>query len=462
MRGAIFVMFLLPIQLIAQYNWQPLNNAPKSWRNDDVYFLNAKTGWAIHAYYSPISPSQYGQIYSTYDGGGTWQLIKDSSKAYFRAVGFADSLVGWVGNLADTNSFNGFAMPPTHDTIPMYQTSNGGKSWIPVNLPIPHPIGICGISVVNDSVIYAYGRWNSKWIYNYPVGYVKTLDKGKTWVYHDMSSYCFGMVDGWFFNKDTGFISGASTTYKAQILSTVDGGNTWQVCYQSTRVDTDEVWKIFFPDRNTGYASIEYQAPVTQTPNRYFVKTIDGGKTWNEMPFISYYDEEGIGFINDSIGWIGGDYYMPTYITFDGGNTWNADKGFGILTPPYQSGKGYSMNRFRKINDTLMYASGNTVYKLNGGITGINELYKSANRVTNYPNPYSSETTIEYTLTQACHSVTLKVFAIRGQLIFSQNFGSQSSGNHEYVFKQGIPSGAYYYSITSDEYTITKKMIRIK
>jgi len=458
MKRLLFAIILLPINLIAQYNWQALANAPKSWREDDMYFLNSNMGWVTHAQYDYISPNQYGQIYQTRDGGNTWQLLKDSAKTFYRSIGFADSLTGWVGNLADTNKY---WTTVTQDTIPMYQTTDGGKTWSPVNLPYPHPVGICGISVVSDSVVYAYGRWNSKWNNN-NVGYIKTIDKGKTWTYYDMSLYCFGMVDGWFFNKDTGFITGASPTYKAQILSTTDGGNTWQVCYRSTRADSDEVWKIFFPSRDTGYGAIEYQNSTQTNVKRYLVKTVDGGKTWKEYPFIDYYDEEGIGFINDTIGWIGGDNQLSTYITFDGGNTWNTDYNFGTNTPPYQGSTGFSINRFRKINDTLMYACGNTVYELSGTVTGIKNISTSALKTTNFPNPYTTETTIEYSIEKPCTNIILKVFAAMGQIIFTQNMGDLPPGKYQYLFKQGISSGAYYYTISSDEGTITRKMLKVK
>jgi photosystem II stability/assembly factor-like uncharacterized protein len=160
MRRLLIIVMFLPVHLIAQYNWKALPNAPKSWREDDMYFLNSNMGWVVHAYYPQNPGSQYGQIYKTVDGGNTWQLMKDSSKTFYRAIGFADSLTGWVGNLADTNKYYGSALTP--DTIPMYQTTDGGKTWFPVNLPNPHPVGICGISVISDSLVYAYGRWNSK------------------------------------------------------------------------------------------------------------------------------------------------------------------------------------------------------------------------------------------------------------------------------------------------------------
>src|SRR6185437_12748177 len=95
-------------------------------------------GWAINPVYSYVYPSQYGRIFKTTDGGNTWQLLKDSSATFYRSIGFADSLTGWVGNL-------GYFSAVSRDTNVLYQTSDGGITWMPAKIPYPHPVGICGI-----------------------------------------------------------------------------------------------------------------------------------------------------------------------------------------------------------------------------------------------------------------------------------------------------------------------------
>jgi hypothetical protein len=89
-----------------------------------------------------------------------------------------------------------------------------------------------------------------------------------------MSPYAsVGLIDGWFWSKDTGFITGQNGG-NSVILHTVDGGATWQTVYSATRNDTDHVWKIFFPSRNIGYGSIEYTGNLMYRGNykTYFVK----------------------------------------------------------------------------------------------------------------------------------------------------------------------------------------------
>jgi photosystem II stability/assembly factor-like uncharacterized protein len=441
----------------AQFMWQALPGAPVSYRCDDFYFINPSVGWAINPNYGNETPSLAGRIFRTMDGGNTWEKLLDGSNSYFRSVGFVDSLTGWIGNLADTTLDTFTHTRATSDTIPLYQTNDGGLSWAPVALPHPHPAGICGISIVTDSIVYAYGRFSS------PAGYIKTTDRGATWVFTSLDSLAFGLIDGHFFNKDTGFITAMGADNKAAILYTHNGGASWKYAYHSTRVDTDRVWKIYFPTRNTGYASIEYGGSYGAGFNTWFLKTTDGGNTWMEKPFFANYDEEGIGFINDSVGWIGGWGMRGTYKTTDGGNTWYDDESFGLSTPPYTSGAaGFAMNRFRSFGDTLMYSSGNTIYKLRPDFTGVKEVQKESSNLGNYPNPFADKTTITYYILEQSENMVLVVNNVLGQKVYGKNLGFQSVGSHQLLFDESLPAGIYFYTISNEKFQLTGKMMVTK
>jgi len=441
-------------KLVAQYNWVVYPNTPITpERFDDVYFINPNQGWLV----DPIDgyPNAYGKVYETRNGGESWELIHDSMSSYLRSVGFIDSLHGFIGNLAD--------LTVSSDTMAMYSTNDGGKTLTPVNFPSPRPGGICGISVATDSVVYAYGRY-----YGPPV-LAKTTNSGKTWTTYDMSPYAsVGLIDGWFWSKDTGFVTGQNGS-NAVILYTTNGGATWQTNYQSIRNDTDHVWKIFFPSRNIGYGSIEYTGRnnsfYSSTGYKtYFVKTTDGGQTWVEHPFIPNYDEEGCGFINDTVGWIGG-WTGLSYKTLDGGNTWNLDTNFGISSIPRTQPLPY-INRFRKFGDSLFYASGNTIYKLmlykQDTAKQNNTSQTSNNTFTNFPNPYNTETTIVYTIPRTSSYVTFEVYDVTGRKLFTQKLVAQQAGIHQMNYSQPLAPGEYYYTITTDNFKGTRKMEVVK
>lgn len=425
-----------------------------------MYFLTPNIGWSLNPYYDYLTPNQYGQIYRTMDGGNTWTLMHGNSTTFYRSMGFVDSLHGWIGNLADTTLYYGNRF--TTDTIPLYYTTDGGRTLTPIHFGSPHPAGVCGISVATDSVVYAYGRYLG------PAVIAKTSNRGTSWTTTGMSAYATGLVDGKFFDKDTGFVTGCNGN-NGVILRTFDGGATWQPVYQGTRNDSEIVWKIFFPSRDTGYASIEYVGYKLYNGDTnyrtFFVKTVNGGATWTEMPFKDGYNEEGIGFINDNTGWLGGDDLQLTYKTTDGGLTWAPDSTFGVLTPPYQASfeKTYAINRFRRFGDTLMYASGNTIYRYGKGILGTNELKNlSGYKLANYPNPFKVQTTVEFVLPQTCHNVKLQFFNSTGKLLRVKDMGTQVAGKHDYIYEATDPDGMLYYTFSSDEFTQTRRMMIIR
>jgi hypothetical protein len=80
----------------------------------------------------------------------------------------------------------------------------------------------------------------------------------------------------------------------------------------------------------------------------------------------------------------------------------------------------------------------------------------------NYPNPFNPTTTISYELTMS-GLVTLKVFDVMGREVSTLVNQTQGTGNHEVVFNaNNLASGIYYFSLTSQNYTVTKKMVLVR
>jgi hypothetical protein len=228
---------------------------------------------------------------------------------------------------------------------------DGGDTWSVVqNLTGPSPKGICGLQVVNDTLLYAVGRLNG------PSRFIRSNDGGDTWISQDMNAHAGMLIDLYFWTPDSGIVVGGTTssysTSRGIVLFTSDGGISWQVKH-TTSSTGGTCWKIDFPSPNVGYVSWEtISTPVI------FLKTTDGGQNWQEKFFSNNsYETEAIGFVNDTLGWMGVRHY-PSFQTTDGGDTWQ--QGF----------VGSFLNRFRFINDTLAYACGETVYKYSGYITG--------------------------------------------------------------------------------------------
>ncbi|MGZ3933285.1 MAG: WD40/YVTN/BNR-like repeat-containing protein [Bacteroidia bacterium] len=327
--------------------WQQLKTDTYKGKQDDIFFLNDSLGWYVNG---------SGKIYRTINGGTDWKLMTEKPGTYFRCIGFADSLNGFAGNIG-TDYF-----PNVSDTVPIYKTNNGGRTWLPVAYKGPAVKGLCAIDIYKEPFVnagkldykthvFAGGRVGS------PAFIMVSHDGGTTFTSFDMSSYCSYILDIKFFNLREGIICAASNTELDQnhalILTTDDGGKTWQKRYESKR-PYEITWKCSFPSRKVGYVTIQSYDTTRTTSQRYVAKTTDGGRTWKELPMVNDLSvrEFGIAFSDENNGWVGA---IPQgFVTADGGKTWQ------------KSYMGPATNKIRILktaSGTLAYAIGAVVMK---------------------------------------------------------------------------------------------------
>ncbi len=80
----------------------------------------------------------------------------------------------------------------------------------------------------------------------------------------------------------------------------------------------------------------------------------------------------------------------------------------------------------------------------------------------NYPNPFNASTTIRFELVTRS-LVKLTIFDLQGREIATLFNEELESGCHELLFNPiGLPSGVYFYRITTREFVQTRKMILLK
>lgn len=328
--------------------------------------------------------------------------------------------------------------------------SDGGTSpWSDAvdPLPDPAPDGLCGISVVSDSVVYATGR-----ICGTP-RLMKSTDRGTTWSTIDLSSSIDRLIDTYFITPDAGFVVGGvgeiDAVAQGRVLYTWDGGATWDIRHTTESIG-HWCWKISFPSLNTGYVSLEtFHTGITS----YFLKTTNGGVTWEENLLVGGYREQGIGFATTEIGWAGGS--ILTYGTTDGGLTWSQDN-FGS-----------NINRFRMLNDSLGFAIGKRVYKYSyEPATTVQEpdalLPEAYTLNQNYPNPFNPSTTISFKIPDAV-PVLLQVYNIMGHHIATLIDGQREAGTHVVNFDASdLAAGVYYYRLEAGTFIDSRRMMYLK
>ncbi len=320
MRLHIFTMgwlaFFCALQLSAQTPvWTKLSTEPYRGKQDDICFVDEQHGWYING---------FGKIYRTNDRGDTWQLQLEQKGTFFRCIAFLDTLTGFAGTVG-TDYF-----PNVTDTIPLYKTVDGGKTWVPCPYAGPYVKGLCAIDVVKEQIVnhgeigykyhvFAVGRVGS------PANMLVSHDNGNTFTSHDMSAYGSMLFDLKMFDKKEGFACSASSDdmeqNHARVLYTRDGGNTWEAVYESKR-SYEITWKCFFPSRKVGYVTIQHYNPDTTFTQQRIIKTTDGGKTWQEINLCNDYKARpfGVGFIDEKTGFVG--TMNSGYKTADGGATW--------------------------------------------------------------------------------------------------------------------------------------------
>ena len=80
----------------------------------------------------------------------------------------------------------------------------------------------------------------------------------------------------------------------------------------------------------------------------------------------------------------------------------------------------------------------------------------------NYPNPYNPTTKIKYSIGKLTN-VEISVFNTVGQKVATLINGKQSPGEYETTFSANhLSTGIYFYTLKTDSYQMTKKMVLIK
>ena len=100
----------------------------------------------------------------------------------------------------------------------------------------------------------------------------------------------------------------------------------------------------------------------------------------------------------------------------------------------------------------------NTITDVQDDFTSLSEYRLNQN----YPNPFNPTTTISFTI-PATSNVSLKIFNILGKEVATLVNETRSAGNYSVKFNaNGLSSGIYFYQLTTDNFTATKKFTLLK
>ncbi len=143
-----------------------------------------------------------------------------------------------------------------------------GQTFTLQNCKVEIKSSFRGLSVVDDNTVWVSG--SNGWV-------GKSIDGAKQWEFKQVSG--FEKLDFrslYVFDSQNAIIANAGSP--AHILKTTDGGNTWQIVYQNNHPDAFFDGIDFWNDRE----GMIYGDPIAG--HLLLLTTRDGGKTWNELP----------------------------------------------------------------------------------------------------------------------------------------------------------------------------------
>ncbi len=113
---------------------------------------------------------------------------------------------------------------------------------------------------------------------------------------------------------------------------------------------------------------------------------------------------------------------------------------------------------------SLIFDPGNWILKTLQGVTEVDDpsIPNKFALEQNYPNPFNPSTKIKFTI-PFTSSVTLKIYDVLGNEITTLLNGQIPAGRYEVDFSaEDLTSGIYFYTLTTENFIDTKKMILIK
>jgi len=396
---------------------------------------------------------------------------------FLYAIQFANNNTGYiVGGLENGSDMSVFL-----------KTTNGGNDWVRIMMNLSLESQLYSLSFINENTGYVCGRTSN---------IRKTTDGGQTWVSYMAATNTPNLSAIQFLNEQTGYVGGR---YGYRAKST-NGGINW------TALDTAyaHIDVIHFFDVNTG---------IMGDANSGIYRTTNGGANWSfkyQTDTLGRgYDYVNSSFINENTGYFLGTTYNTGILikTTNKGIDWNIVRTFttnmggvfaltsstvyvtgywNYIMCSTNSGTTWSNQIFSStprliysvcfLNNNTGFAcgvDGNVYRTTNGGVRVENISTETPSKYSlsqNYPNPFNPITKIRFDIangfpvkTSGNDKVVLKVYDIMGREVQTLVNERLQPGTYEATFDGSmLNSGVYFYKLTTDGFTETKKMLMIK
>lgn len=426
---------------------------------------------------SGFATGAHGEMLKTTNGGNSWEMISTSvTTCDFRDVFFSDDDIGWAAGGINTNDVI---------TPAIYHTIDAGINWMEQELPLLENAYVFKLFFIDNQHGWAMGRDDNT------TQLISTTDGGENWLLQSAEDIGGDLI---FINSEIGWRIGSNGI----IQKTEDGGWSW---YGQISGTVRNLSSIIFLNEYIGWIA----------GDSIILNTSDGGETWMEQSSGDIFAWDDICFLDSQNGWVSGLLYGLYGSSFgklmkttDGGNVWeeieidvggfskisftDLNKGWGQSATGTGGGASSPpLNNIWSTNDggmtwelqslpTLIYGGfyftdenhgwavsnyGTILHYNNEGSSGIFS-YENSNQkleLINYPNPFSSTTTIEFSLANS-EFVCLSVHDISGKFQKSIISKKLIKGNHQIEWNEnGLPAGIYFLRLETNGISKTRKLI---
>ncbi|HEY5534030.1 MAG TPA: T9SS type A sorting domain-containing protein [Ignavibacteria bacterium] len=225
-------------------------------------------------------------------------------------------------------------------------------------------------------------------------------------------------------------------------LSTNNGTNWTQ-----TSLNNQLVWSLATLGNNIFAGTYQYGVYLST----------DNGLNWTQTTLINK-DVYSLATIENNI--FAGTYQYGVYLSNDNGTNWvQKNQGFNVIP---------LVNALLIANNYIFAGTNNkSIWRRDlSEIIGMQnistEIPSGFSLSQNYPNPFNPVTKIKFDIPKSSN-VKLTVYDITGKEISILANQKVSTGSYEVEFNgENNPSGVYFYRLTTDEFSETKKMILMK
>jgi photosystem II stability/assembly factor-like uncharacterized protein len=374
---------------------------------------------SLTAFVGGVNETERAGLYRTIDGGQSWNIV------------YTPPLISdwWWCWIYFFNTEKGIACCEDKSGdkhILIVKTDDGGENWTPIgNQPASnsneYPV---------QNIVHFYDSLNGWFGTGFDGRVFRTINGGETW--EGFESCTNGIMVGVRFISP--LIGIRTSTDPSRLARSTDGGQTWTEVTDLPVLNIHNIWTA--ASVSTPVKSQLWVSGVAGAPSKPFILTsTDGGVTWEQQSLPEL---------------VKNDIYHISAVTFGASN--DSVQAFGI-TMDFDGPVG---SEGQILNYRQPIGLGGIPSRIRPDYTAENILLE------NYPNPFNSQTTIEFVL-PAQGKVTLIIYNALGQEVEKLVDAEMSQGSHQVAWNaKNYNSGVYFCNLTTNNFSQIRRMVLLR